>query len=140
MDLVTRKVTMDGGAPLRSYLNRIAADLGDGPAALEDTLLPAVRDALAVLKRSSALVRADVSADATGAAAANYLRLFAITSLGWMWVRIARAALNQADAIRQRHLALANFYANHVLPQASALEVAIAAGPEPILALDPKML
>ncbi|GGD34098.1 acyl-CoA dehydrogenase family protein [Croceicoccus pelagius] len=136
MDLVTRKVTMAGGAPLASYLGRIEADLGEGASELEASLLPAARAALASLRKASAAVQADTSIDAMGSAAVNYLRLFAIASMGWMWVRMAAASLEHGDeATKTRNLALANFYAAHILPQAGALEAAIAAGPDPVMAL-----
>ncbi len=136
MDLVTRKVTMAGGAPLASYLDRIEADLGEGASELEASLLPAARAALASLRKASAAVQADTSIDAMGSAAVNYLRLFAIASMGWMWVRMAAASLEHGDeATKTRNLALANFYAAHILPQAGALEAAITAGPDPVMAL-----
>ncbi|MBS7668968.1 acyl-CoA dehydrogenase family protein [Croceicoccus gelatinilyticus] len=136
MDLVTRKVTMADGAPLASYLDRIEADLGEGASELEASLLPAVRAALASLRKASAAVQADTSIDAMGSAAVNYLRLFAIASMGWMWVRMAAASLEHGDeTTKTRNLALANFYAAHVLPQAGALEAAIAAGPDAVMAL-----
>jgi len=81
-------------------------------------------------------VQADTSIDAMGSAAVNYLRLFAIASMGWMWVRMAAASLEHGDeATKTRNLALANFYAAHILPQAGALEAAITAGPDPVMAL-----
>lgn len=136
MDLVTRKVTMAGGAPLSSYLDRIEADLGEGAGELEASLLPAARAALASLRKASAAVQADTSIDAMGSAAVNYLRLFAIASMGWMWVRMAAAPLEHGDeTTKTRNLALANFYAAHVLPQAGALEAAIGAGPDAVMAL-----
>ena len=136
MDLVTRKLTMAGGAPLADYLDRIESDLGEGAAELEASLLPAARAGLASLRTASTAVQADTSLDAMGSAAVNYLRLFATVSLGWMWVRMAAASLAHGDeATKTRNLALANFYAAHVLPQANALEAAIAAGPDPVMAM-----
>ena len=140
IDLVTRKVMMDGGRPLAAYLDRIAADLGEGADELEEWLLPEARAALVSLRKASAVVQSNTSIEAMGAAAVNYLRLFAITSLGWIWVRIARASLEYGDlATKERNLALAKFYAVHVLPQTEALEASIAAGPEAVMALDAEL-
>lgn len=135
MDLVTRKITMDDGAVLQGFLDRIVADLEKGGPDLEHALLPAMRQAVASLQEAGTVLLA-ASPEGRGAAAVNYLRLFAITALGWMWVRIVRASLeNGDDATKARYGAIANFYAAHILPQTRALEAAIVADPQTVMAL-----
>src|SRR3546814_19361118 len=49
------------------------------------------RDALAVLERTTMALRGK-GTNAVGAAAVDYLRLFALVAYGWLWVRMATAA------------------------------------------------
>src|SRR3546814_1462597 len=73
-----------------------------------------------------------------GAAATDYLRLFALVSFGWMWVRMAAAvpALDEATAVEVRKTALARFFVERMLPQTLGLEAALASGASSLMALD----
>ena len=131
MDLVGRKLPMAGGAVVEGFFDGIAADV----AAAGDRVI-AVRtgEALALLREATVALRgADV--DATGAAAVDYLRLFALVAMGWMWTRMAVAAGSGETALHQGKLAVADYYARRVLPQASGLAASIAAGEGAIMAL-----
>ena len=69
----------------------ITATLGATFASIRGDRVIAVRtgEALALLREATVALRgADV--DATGAAAVDYLRLFALVAMGWMWTRMAR--------------------------------------------------
>ncbi|WP_232492375.1 acyl-CoA dehydrogenase [Novosphingobium kaempferiae] len=139
MDLVARKVTLEGGAPLRAYIAGISADLDKADAA--DPLVIGMRGALAMLEEASVTVAAGAGdVDLLGAAATEYLNLFALVSLGWMWVRIIGAAPALDDPRTQRtHAALAAYYASYVLPRAALHAARIAAGPETVMALDEEL-
>lgn len=131
MDLVGRKLPMAGGAVVEGFFDGIAADV----AAAGDRVI-AVRtgEALALLREATVALRgADV--DATGAAAVDYLRLFALVAMGWMWTRMAVAAGSGETALHQGKLAVVDYYARRVLPQASGLAASIAAGEGAIMAL-----
>lgn len=93
----------------------------------------ATLEALNVLRDTTASMRG-ADTDAAGAAAVEYLRLFALVSFGWMWTRMAQAATGET----QQHMAkrvIADFFADRMLPQARALGASIAAGEGSILAL-----
>ena len=76
-----------------------------------------------------------------GAAAYSYMELMGIVTLGWMWLRMARAssaALAADGGERSRHeakLATARFFAERVLPDAGALRRKIEGGAEALMAL-----
>ena len=131
MDLVGRKLPMAGGAVVEGFFDGIAADV----AAAGDRVI-AVRtgEALALLREATASLRG-AGVDATGAAAVDYLRLFALVAMGWMWTRMAVAAGSGETALHQGKLAVADYYARRVLPQASGLAASIAAGEGAIMAL-----
>jgi alkylation response protein AidB-like acyl-CoA dehydrogenase len=138
MDLVSRKVTLEGGEPLRRYLALIATDI-DGAA--NHPLVEELRDALGLLADASTTI-ADASGDTDrlGAAATEYLALFALVSLGWMWLRILAAAPALGDTRTPKaHDALARYFAAYVLPRAGLHAARIAAGPEAVMALDEEL-
>jgi len=141
MDLVSRKVTMEGGAPLRAYLAGIAADLAKADAGLASPIVPEMQDALALLEQASATITAAAGdADRLGAAATEYLNLFALVSLGWMWVRILAAAPALGDTrAPEAYEALARYYAAYMLPRAGLHAARIAAGPAAVMALDEEL-
>jgi hypothetical protein len=107
MDLLRRKLTLNGGATMTAFTGQIAASLdaadGDGHEALTRPLRRAVADLTEATTWITRAVRADP--DAAAAAAVDYLRLFGSVALGWMWLRIAGA-----DAAAAARLALARFY------------------------------
>jgi len=75
-----------------------------------------------------------------GAAATDYLRLFALTALAYLWARMAKVALDKPEAERQEFhqakLATARFYMARILPQTSSLFATINAGAKPIMAVE----
>lgn len=135
MDLVSRKVTAGDGAPLRAYLAGIAADLDAGPT---HPLVPQLCEALALLESSSETIAAAAGdADRLGAAATEYLNLFALVSLGWMWVRILVAAPALAGTrTPDAYAEIARYYGAYILPRAALHAARIAAGPDTVMALD----
>lgn len=141
MDLVGRKLSMGGGSVAASFFDRIAADLERSrqfPGA--SGLAAPVEEALALLRRISAdMALASRDATALGAAATDVLRLFALVSLGWMWVRMAAASEGHETpiAVRKRHVA--RFFAERMLPQAHALARQIDAGPASIAGMDAQL-
>jgi hypothetical protein len=120
MDLVGRKLGMDG-AVVEGFFALIEADLAK--AAASRIRREAVTKALALLRTATqGLKGADI--DQSGGAAVDYLRLFALVALGWMWVRMAAAPGDTPQ--HQAKRALAAFYAQRVLPQTEGLAAALA--------------
>ena len=77
-----------------------------------------------------------------GAAASDYLRLFGIVALGFMWVRMAKVAAEKLPAAgedaafyRAKHTT-ATFYIERILPQAGALLYAIKSGKASLMGLE----
>ena len=130
MDLVGRKLPLGGGSVVEGFFASVAADLdvAGGVIVAERT-----RAALGLLRDATARLQgADV--DEAGAAAVDYLRLFALVSFGWMWTRMAIAEGDTPLHRAKRHLA--DHFALRVLPQAGALAAQVAAGAAPVMALD----
>ncbi|MEC3948337.1 acyl-CoA dehydrogenase C-terminal domain-containing protein [Sphingobium sp. HWE2-09] len=134
MDLVGRKLALNGGAAVEDIFALITADLDAAAAASPGLpIIDAVREALALLQDATAALRG-AQGDAAGAAAVDYLRLFALVAMGWMWARMAAAA-SSTSLLHTAKRAVADFFAQRILPQARALAASIAAGESAIMAL-----
>ncbi|MBZ9648343.1 acyl-CoA dehydrogenase C-terminal domain-containing protein [Sphingobium sp. 3R8] len=130
MDLVGRKLALADGAVVEGYFACVAADL-DAAGTID--VADKTRAALALLRTATASLQ-DANGDAAGAAAVDYLRLFALVSMGWMWTRMAAAAQGD-DPLHIGKRIVADFFAQRMLPQAHSLAASIAAGETSIMAL-----
>ncbi len=135
MDLVGRKLPLAGGAVVSGFFALIEQDL-EAAASVSGAALIAGRtqEALKLLRGvTDGLNGAGV--DATGAAAVEYLRLFALVSLGWMWARMAAAAASGNSPFHDAKRMVADFFAQRMLTQAKGLAASIAGGEAAIMAL-----
>jgi alkylation response protein AidB-like acyl-CoA dehydrogenase len=141
IDLVTRKITLGGGAVMRGYLNELRGTV----AAVRRANDPAfgatgtrLADAVDSLERATVwlLDRLEKSPDAALAGATPYLRLFASAAGGCALADEALAAsrLNGA-ADAPRRMALARFFAENIAVQAGGLETTITEGAESVAEL-----
>jgi alkylation response protein AidB-like acyl-CoA dehydrogenase len=142
MDLVGRKLPQEGGRLAERFFAQVRATIGAGGAiAGADEVTRPLAAALSRLEDATARVLArggDDPAEA-GAAATDYLRLFALVALGWMWARMACHALALGPAaapLHRRKLAVARFFMARVLPQTAGLALALEAGAAPLMALE----
>jgi hypothetical protein len=80
--------------------------------------------------------------DEAGGAATDYLRIFGLVCLGWMWLkirRVAQAKLNAGaagmEAFYDAKIKTARFFAQKMLPEADSRFKSLTAGAEPMMAL-----
>jgi len=130
MDLVARKLPLSGGAVVEGFFDLIGADLD----ATDLPIATRTREALGKLRDVTASLRG-ASVDASGAAAVDYLRLFALVAMGWMWTRMAAAAQDDTP-LHNAKQSVATFFAQRMLPQADALAASIMAGETTLMALE----
>jgi len=127
MDLAGRKLPAQGGRLLHRFIEPIAAFIeanGADPALA--AFVGPLGAALEHLRDASDRLRVPAE---VGAAASDYLRLFGLTALGFMWARAAALALpRQDDAFYRAKLRTARFFMERILPQTGALLAAIGAG------------
>lgn len=139
MDLAGRKLMMENGqlphrffALMRAEIK--AADAASAPDGLAQPVLAALAD---LETATAALQEKAANAAEANAAAVDYLRLFALVALGWMWVRMAVAeASRAADNDTSRKRKLAALFAARILPQAGALKTAILSGAQPLMVFE----
>ncbi|MEE8500181.1 MAG: acyl-CoA dehydrogenase C-terminal domain-containing protein, partial [Kiloniellales bacterium] len=143
LDLVGRKLPRHMGRVLRRFFHPVLGFIEANQAApeLAEFVLPLAK-AFGRLQQATAWVAQQGLRDPeeAGAAASDYLRLFALTALAFMWARAAKAVLDkpegEREAFHQAKLATARFYMTRVLPQTSGLFAAINAGAKPIMAVE----
>ncbi|WP_374545230.1 acyl-CoA dehydrogenase C-terminal domain-containing protein [Rhodoblastus sp.] len=141
LDLVGRKMPAHAGRYLRSVFhpisNYIAAKKTDP--ALADFIGP-LEKAFVRLQQATTHVaqKGMVRPDEAGAAASDYLRLFGLTVLAFLWARMAENSLPKAesDAFYRAKVLTARFYMERLLPQTGALLQAITSGAKTMMAFE----
>ena len=130
LDLVGRKLHADGGAHWRALFAEIRQTIRELPPKGDlGQLAPYLDDALGALESATVWMTGnrDAAIADTAAGATPYLRMFGITLGGWLLARQAIAASEllargQGDAAFLRaKIVTARFFAEQMLPQATAL-------------------
>jgi hypothetical protein len=144
MDLVGRKLAKDGGRAIRALLAQVTSDIADARSAGDPGgLAEPLEKALGHLQGATMWLAQNGMANPNniGAGAYAYMQLMGAVSLGWMWLKIARASSSLKDqagedqAFHQAKLVTARFYADRELANAGALRRKVEAGSEAIMAL-----
>jgi alkylation response protein AidB-like acyl-CoA dehydrogenase len=142
MDLVGRKLPKDGGRAIRGFFELVGRDIADAkaagdPAGVAAGLEPALSDLQAATMWLAQNGMADP--DNAGAGAYAYMDLMGLVSLGWMWLKMAKAASESDGGVDSgfydNKLNTARFYAQRELPLSTALRRKIEAGAETLMKL-----
>jgi alkylation response protein AidB-like acyl-CoA dehydrogenase len=148
MDLVGRKLPMNGGRAIQLFFKILAQEVAE---AKKHEKLAALAEALekanAQLQAATMwlMQNAMTNPNNAGAAAYNYMHLMGIVSVGLMWLRMASAAMRMLEAgegdqkFLETKLVTARFFAERIMPDAGALRRKIEGGAEAIMALEPEM-
>jgi hypothetical protein len=128
LDLVGRKLGKDGGRALLAFLNEVGGFIKEKSA--NDGMKPFVTPlgvSLGHLQQASMwfMQNALAKPDNAGAGATDYLHMFGLVALGYMWCRIAEAALAapKTNGMAQRmnaKLVTARFFMERMLPETAA--------------------
>ena len=146
MDLVGRKLPREGGRAVRTFFDLVGSDVAEArsagdPAGVAAALEPALHDLQAATMWLAQNGMADP--DNAGAGAYAYMDLMGLVTLGWMWLKMARAATQavaegggkEGKSFYEAKLATARFYAQRELPLSGGLRRKIEAGAESLMAL-----
>jgi alkylation response protein AidB-like acyl-CoA dehydrogenase len=144
MDLVGRKLPKDDGRAVRAFFELVGRDIAEAesvrdPAGVAAALEPALADLQAATMWLARNGMTDP--DNAGAGAYAYMELMGVVSLGWMWLKMARAAQGAIAReagnaeFHQAKLVTARFYATRELPLSGGLRRKIEAGAESLMAL-----
>ena len=134
LDLVSRKLALHDGRLFDGFLDEVDQSLAkmDGRNDLSEFTVP-FKESLDRLVSTTAWLKEQAQQDpnALGAAANDYLKLFALTVLAWMWVLMAEKALskrNGSDDFYEAKLQVARYFMHRILPGTVSLDSIIRSG------------
>jgi alkylation response protein AidB-like acyl-CoA dehydrogenase len=136
LDLVGRKLPKDGGRALQAFFNEVQTYIKEhGDEAMKPYVGP-LGTALGHFQQATMWLMQNAMAkpDNAGAAAADYLNLFGLVALGYMWCRMVEAAkgkLAAGDSAAARlnaKLVTGRFFMERLLPETGAHLARIQAG------------
>ena len=143
LDLVGRKLAAEGGRGVMGFFAEldgfIAANAeNEGLAAL----IAGLAKAKAELQEATMWLMQFglANPDNAGAASTDYMHLFGLTALAYMWAMMAKTAQTKiaggaTDPIYQEKLAVGRYYIAHVLPETTGRLAKLKAGAETMMAL-----
>ena len=130
LDLVGRKLPRDGGRAVMAYFAEVGAFVKDNAA--DDAMKPYVAplgEALGHLQQATMwfMQNALAKPDNAGAGSHDYMHLFGLTALGYMWAQMAKVAKDKlaagADGGAERlnaKLVTGRFFMERILPETAA--------------------
>ncbi|HEX5380067.1 MAG TPA: acyl-CoA dehydrogenase C-terminal domain-containing protein [Phenylobacterium sp.] len=143
LDLVGRKLAADGGRAVMSFFAEIDAFVAANQA--DEGLKPFVEglaDAKAKLQEGTMWLMQNglMNPDNAGAASTDYLHLFGLTALSYMWALIARTAqariaAGESDPFYANKVVLGRYFVQRILPDAQAHLAKLTSGSELMMAL-----
>ncbi len=141
LDLVGRKMPAHAGRYLRSVFHPISEHIAAKKAdpALGEFITP-LEKAFIRLQQATTFVAQKGMArpDEAGAAASDYLRLFGLTVMAYLWAKMAEDCLPKAeqDGFYRAKVGTARFFMERLLPQTGALLQAITSGSRTMMAFE----
>ena len=144
MDLVGRKLAMNGGKAIQAFFAMVDAECAEAKAdeRIAD-LAGRVEKANGELKAATMWLMQNAMANPNnaGAGAHHYMHIMGIVTLGLMWVRMAKAASSALAAgtgdaaFYEAKLVTAKYYGERFTPDAGALRRKMEAGSETMMTL-----
>ncbi|MBN9595667.1 MAG: acyl-CoA dehydrogenase C-terminal domain-containing protein [Afipia sp.] len=143
LDLVGRKLARDGGRAITTFFGEVTAFMKENGAneALKPFIAP-LGAALKDLQQATMwlMQNALTKPDNAGAASTDYLHLFGLVTLGYMWARMAKVAQDKlADGGDQAYLktklVTGKFFVERMLPETSLRLSRVQAGSDTMMEL-----
>lgn len=143
LDLVGRKLPMQGGRLVRRFFELVKADVDAAASneAVAEFAKPLGASLYQLQKATMMLAeRGFANPDEAGAAATDYLHLMGYVATGWQWLKMATVASAKLAAgsgdkrFNEAKVKTARFYFTRLLPEAATLLAAIQSGSAPIMA------
>lgn len=148
MDLVGRKLGRDGGRAIMALFGEISGFCGENAADPEmKRYVEPLAKGLEHLQGATMwfMQNAMAKPDNAGSGATEYMHLMGLVALGYMWARMAKAALekkkggNGVAARMDSKLATGRFFMERMMPETGALVARIQNGSEAIMAMPAEM-
>lgn len=143
LDLVGRKLPADGGRAVMAFFKEVGDFCEQNRS--DETMAPftkALKKGLNDLQAATMwfMQNAVKEPDNAGAGATDYMHLFGLVALGYMWALMAKSALAGADgkpddAMYENKLATARFFMARILPETAVRLARIQSGADSMMAL-----
>ena len=140
LDLVGRKMPAHTGRYLRSFFHPVQSwiEKHSADTELQPFVLPVAKAFGRLQLATGHIAQAGLhNPDEGGAAASEYLRLFGLVALGYLWARMAQISIEKQggddNAFYAAKIITARFFMERVLPQTGALFAAIMSGSNTIM-------
>jgi alkylation response protein AidB-like acyl-CoA dehydrogenase len=145
LDLVGRKLPANMGRALRRFFQPAAAYIEanmEDPALAE--FLPHFAKSFGKLQQATAVIaqKGMANPDEAAAASTDFLRMFALVAMGFMWLKMVKAATakladaNGNAAFYEAKVKTARFFFQKILPEPETRFRTIMAGAKPLMDLD----
>ncbi len=145
LDLVGRKLALNGGRAIQAFFKEVGDFCEDNRS--DEKLAPftkALKKGLNDLQASTMwlMQNAMQKPDNAGAASTDYMHLFGVVALGYMWAMMAKSAqakiadgANGQSSFLENKLTTARFYMERVMPETGMRLARISAGADSMMAL-----
>lgn len=142
LDLVGRKLPKDGGKAVMAFFGEVEGFIKEqaGNEAMAVYTAP-LKKGLGDLQAATMwfMQNAMANPDNAGAGSSDYMHLFGIVALGYMWAQMARAALEKAandnDQFYRNKLLTGKFFMERMMPETAFRLARISAGSQTTMAL-----
>jgi len=146
LDLVGRKLGANGGRAITAFFGEVSGWIRTNEAdeALKPYVAP-LKTGLGHLQQATMwfMQNAMKNPDNAGAGSYDYMQLFGLVAMGYMWGRMAKAALALSNGDRaaemQARLLTGKFYMERMMPETVAHLARITAGADTIMAMPAEM-
>ncbi|SFM40263.1 acyl-CoA dehydrogenase C-terminal domain-containing protein [Marinobacter zhejiangensis] len=142
LDLMGRKVVASKGKLFELFAADVATFIQDN--SNDDVLRPYLESLSAALERlddvtDAVIKQAEVTPNAIGAASVDYLDMFGLTALAYMWAKMVKVAAQKAEGdtsgFYTGKLKTARFYFERLLPKTVSLAEGIRSGSDAMMDL-----
>jgi len=143
LDLVGRKLGLNGGRAIQAFFKDVGEFCEENRA--DEKLAPftkALKKGLNDLQAATMwlLQNGMAKPDNAGAASTDYMHLFGLVALGYMWAQMAKAAqaktgANGSQSFYDNKVVTARFFMERIMPETSAHLARISSGADTLMAL-----
>jgi hypothetical protein len=145
LDLVGRKLALNGGRAVQAFFKEVGEFCDENRA--DEKMAPftkALKKGLNDLQAATMWLVQNAMAkpDNAGAASTDYMHLFGLVALGYMWAQMAKSAqakladgANGAAAFYDTKLITARFFMERIMPETATRLARISSGADTLMAL-----
>src|SRR5690606_8898954 len=143
LDLVGRKLAMNGGRAVQSFFKEVGEFCEQYRS--DEKMSPYTKGLKKGLNDLQAatmwlMQNAMQKPDNAGAAATDYLHLFGLVALGYMWARMVKAAQDKiaggaGSAIHEHKLVTGKYFMDRIMPETAAHLARLSSGCDSMMAL-----